>query len=108
MNPEAEGPNDPDGTGRPLAATPDERRRRAAQADGSSGLALAGLGFQFAVSLVVFYYLGQWLDRRFGTAPVFLLVSMLAGAGASFYVMYTQLMRAQRRADEARREDRAP
>ena len=107
MNPEAEGPHDPERAGR-TPATPDERRRRAAQADGTSGLALAGLGFQFAVSLVVFYYLGQWLDRRFGTAPVFLLVSMLVGAGASFYVMYTQLMRAQRRADEARREDRAP
>jgi F0F1-type ATP synthase assembly protein I len=50
------------------------------------------------------YYLGQWLDRRLGTAPVFLLVGMLVGAGGSFYVMYTQLMRAQRRADQARRD----
>ncbi|MGZ8376770.1 MAG: AtpZ/AtpI family protein [Gemmatirosa sp.] len=108
MNPEAQGPNDPERAGRRQEATADERRRKAAQADGSSGLALAGLGFQFAVSLVVFYYLGQWLDRRFGTAPVFLLVSMVLGAGASFYFMYSQLMRAQRRADDARRGDPAP
>lgn len=113
MNPEAEGPTDPERAGRtPETASEAGARqadtRPAAPADGASGLALAGLGFQFAVSLVVFYYLGAWLDRRFGTAPVFLLVCMLAGAGASFYAMYTQLMRAQRRADDARRGNRAP
>lgn len=69
---------------------------------GVSGLAFAGLGFQFAVSLVVFYYLGQWLDRRLGTAPVFLLVCVLAGAGAAFYLMYRQMMNAQRREAAAR------
>jgi F0F1-type ATP synthase assembly protein I len=60
---------------------------------------------QFAVSLVAFYYLGQWLDRRFGTAPVFLLVCVFVGAGASFYAMYRQLMEAQRRDEAARRAD---
>ena len=113
MNPEAEGPNDPEPAAPTPGTAPDAGPRQAdtrsaGSADGASGLALAGLGFQFAVSLVVFYYLGAWLDRRFGTAPVFLLVCMLAGAGASFYAMYTQLMRAQRRADDARRGNRAP
>ena len=70
--------------------------------EGLGGLAVAGLGVQFAVSLVVFYFLGQWLDRRLGTAPVFLLGCVFVGGGASFYAMYTQLMRAQRRADAAR------
>ena len=108
MNPEAQGPTDPERPGHTPETAPDAAPRPTPAADGASGLALAGLGFQFAVSLVVFYYLGQWLDRRFGTAPVFLLVCMLAGAGASFYAMDTQLMRAQRRADEARRGTRAP
>lgn len=74
---------------------------------GTSGLAYAGLGFQFAASLVAFYYLGQWLDRRLGTAPVFLLGSVLAGSGAAFYAMYRQLMNAQRRADAARAASKA-
>ena len=69
---------------------------------GMSGLAFAGLGFQFAVSLVAFYYLGQWLDRRFGTAPVLVLVCVLGGSGAAFYAMYRQLMNAQRRDTAAR------
>ena len=67
-----------------------------------SGLGLAGLGFQFAASLVLSYYVGQWLDRRLGTAPVFLLVFVFGGAGASFFAMYRKLMSAQRREDAAR------
>lgn len=78
-------------------------RSRDRQPDGLGGAALAGVGVQFAVTLVAFYYLGQWLDRRFGTAPVFLLVCVFGGAGASFYAMYSQLMAAQRREDVARR-----
>ena len=82
----------------------DERpvqRPRSAPAEGIGGAALAGLGIQFAVSLVAFYYLGQWLDRRLGTAPVFLLISVFIGAGASFWAMYRQLVAAQRREDAA-------
>lgn len=74
--------------------------------DGLGGVALAGLGLQFAVSLVVFYFLGQWLDRRLGTAPVFLLVCVFVGAGGSIYSMYRTLMAAQRREDEARARER--
>jgi F0F1-type ATP synthase assembly protein I len=76
---------------------------RGTNAAGAGGLALAGLGFQFAASLVAFYYLGQWLDRRFGTAPAAVLTCVLAGSGLSFFAMYRQLMSAQRRADSARR-----
>jgi hypothetical protein len=98
--------DDPNGTDRPAEQRPAGGQGKAdggPAADGLGGLALAGLGFQFAASLVVFYFLGQWLDRRLGTAPVFLLGCVFVGAGASFYAMYTQLMRAQRREDAARR-----
>jgi hypothetical protein len=57
----------------------------------------AGAGLQFAVSLLLFVLLGQWLDRRLGTAPVFLFGFVFVGGAASFYSMYRQLMAAQRR-----------
>lgn len=76
--------------------------RTAGNAGGMGGLAYAGLGLQFGVSLVAFYYLGQWLDRRLGTAPVFLLVCVLVGSGAAFFALYRQLMGAQRREQAAR------
>jgi F0F1-type ATP synthase assembly protein I len=62
----------------------------------------AGLGIQFAASIVVFLYLGQWLDRKLGTAPWLLLAGVFVGAGGSFYSMYRRLMVAQAREDAAR------
>ena len=65
----------------------------------------AGVGLQFAVSILVFLYLGQWLDRKLGTGPWFLIGGVFLGAGASFYSMYRKLMAAQER-DEAARKAR--
>jgi F0F1-type ATP synthase assembly protein I len=58
---------------------------------------------QFVVALLLFLYLGQWVDRRLGTSPVFLLIGIFVGAGGSFYAMYRKLMAAQAREDEAKR-----
>jgi ATP synthase protein I len=60
----------------------------------------AGLGLQFAASIVVFLYAGQWLDRKLGTEPLFLYVGVFTGAGAAFYSMYRNLMADQRREEQ--------
>lgn len=67
---------------------------------GSAGR-YAGLGIQFAISILVFLYAGQWLDRRLGTNGLFVIVGVFLGAGAAFFSMYRKLM-ADQRADEAR------
>lgn len=54
--------------------------------------ALAGLGVQFAVALVLFGYLGQWVDARLDTAPFALLFGVLAGAGGTFVLSYRRIM----------------
>jgi F0F1-type ATP synthase assembly protein I len=64
------------------------------------------VGLQFALSIVVFLYVGQWIDRRLGTAPWFLLIGVFVGAGAGFYSMYRKLMKAQAREDAARKARR--
>ena len=71
--------------------------------EGPGAGAYAGFGMQFVASLLFFLYLGQWVDRRLGTSPVFLLIGIFVGAGGSFYAMYRRLMAAQAREDEARR-----
>ena len=71
---------------------------------GSSGLRMAGAGVQFAAALVLGLYGGQWLDRRFGSAPVFLYVGVAAGAIAGFAALYQQLMRITREDEEARKQ----
>ena len=69
----------------------------------TGGGAMAGLGLQFAVSILLFLWLGQWLDRKLGTDPIFLILFVFLGAGASFYSIYRKLMAQQRREDEERK-----
>lgn len=60
----------------------------------------AGIGLQFAISIIVFLFGGQWVDNRFGTSPLFLLLGVFVGGGAAFYSMYRKLMAAQKKEDE--------
>jgi F0F1-type ATP synthase assembly protein I len=73
---------------------------------GPSVAEFAGVGLQFAVSILVFVYAGQWLDRKLGTAPWMLMLGVFLGAGASFYSMYRKLTAAQRRDAAARNAQR--
>jgi F0F1-type ATP synthase assembly protein I len=66
----------------------------------------AGAGLQFAITLVLFLLLGQWLDRKFGTAPVFLLIGVFVGGAGAFYSMYLKLSAAQKADDERRKQKR--
>lgn len=60
-------------------------------ADEVSPWALAGLGTQFLASILLFVWVGNWLDRRFDTAPLFLLSGVFVGGGGSFYLSYRRL-----------------
>lgn len=69
--------------------------RRAAR-KGMSGSEFAGVGFQFAITIVLFTLGGVWLDRRFGTSPVLVIVGVFAGAGIGFWQMYRLMIRKKR------------
>jgi F0F1-type ATP synthase assembly protein I len=75
-----------------------EKKRQAPRTPDSeiSPWSLAGLGVQFAVALVLFGYAGQWVDQKFGSAPWFVLLGVLGGAGGTFFVSYRRLTAAQR------------
>jgi ATP synthase protein I len=64
---------------------------------GFSGAEFAGIGVQFAATLLVFVFAGVWLDRRLGTSPWLLLVCVFAGAAGGFFSMYLKVTAAQRR-----------
>ena len=76
------------------SAAPPKRKRSGSAAE------FAGIGLQFALSILVFLYAGQWLDRRLGTGPLFVIIGVFLGASVAFYSMYRRLMAAQRRDDE--------
>ena len=64
---------------------------------------MAGLGLQFVGAILLFLWLGMWLDRKLGTAPWLMAIGVFVGAGASFFSMYRKLMAVQRSEDEAKK-----
>lgn len=66
----------------------------------------AGAGIQFAIAIVLFLLAGQWVDRKLGTSPAFLLIGVFIGGGAAFYGLYRRVTKAQKADDERRRMER--
>jgi F0F1-type ATP synthase assembly protein I len=80
----------------PAPPSPVERRER------SDAARYAGVGLQFAATILVCLWLGSQLDRKFGTST-FVYLAVFLGAGAAFYSMYRQLMGNLERDEEAKR-----
>jgi len=59
--------------------------------EGPSPFRFVGLGFELTVPLLVGLFGGQWLDRRFGTAPWLLLVGALLGGAAGMLSLYRRI-----------------
>jgi F0F1-type ATP synthase assembly protein I len=68
--------------------------------------ALAGLGTQFFAAILLFVWVGTWLDRRLDSAPLFLLGGVFVGGGGSFYLSYRQLTKP--RGSTPRHDDTTP
>jgi ATP synthase protein I len=54
-------------------------------------------GIEFAVTILLGVFAGQWLDRRMGTAPWLVILGVLLGAAVGFYNLYRTLTTAQHR-----------
>lgn len=37
------------------------------------------LGIQLAAAVIVFYFIGSWIDKRFSTEPAFTLIGIMLG-----------------------------
>jgi F0F1-type ATP synthase assembly protein I len=85
----------------PSALPTDEERR-----ERSTVARFAGIGVQFAVTILVSLALGNWLDKKFGTG-VFIYLAVFLGAAAAFYSMYRQLMANLEREEAAKRARKA-
>lgn len=51
-------------------------------------LALLNLGWVFLATMGITVYGGMWLDERYGTAPLFILIGVFLGFGASGWYFY--------------------
>jgi ATP synthase protein I len=64
----------------------------------------AGVGFQFAASIVLFLLAGRWLDGQWGTEPWLMILGVFTGASAGFYSMYQRLIVRARERERGRQE----
>jgi F0F1-type ATP synthase assembly protein I len=94
-------------TGKPVGSPGGAAGPTGGEEGGTSAGQFAGHGLTFVIAILGGLYLGQWLDRKLGTAPWLLIIGVFVGAGASFYSMYSKLMAAQAREDAARAARRA-
>src|SRR5437868_5315961 len=69
---------------------------------------LAGMGVQFLVAILLFLFLGKWLDTRLGTTPWLLILGVFCGAGASMFAMYRRVFPSEKSKGPAGRGPRAP
>jgi F0F1-type ATP synthase assembly protein I len=84
----------------------DDERTQPGSKKGLSGADFAGVGLQFAFTIIVFLFAGQWVDNRVGTNGLFTIVGVFVGAVAAFYSMYRKISAAQKQDDEERRARR--
>lgn len=66
----------------------------------------AGMGLQFALSILLFVWAGQWLDRKLGTEPWCLVIGAFVGAAAGFTAIYRRLTAELKREEAARKSGR--
>lgn len=54
-------------------------------------LALLNLGWVFVVTMAITVFGGLWLDKRYATAPIFILLGVILGFSISGYYFYQTL-----------------
>src|SRR6185503_14334962 len=84
-----------------MERSPQDPKSSGHSAGGSSGKAtndaeldtsrLAGMGVQFLVAILLFLFIGKWLDSRLGTSPWLLILGVFSGATASTVAMYRRV-----------------
>ncbi len=65
-------------------------------------------GLTLAISVLMGFFLGRWLDTKLNTTPVFLLIGIFWGFGGSFYSLYLQLKKLQEKQEKENSSEEPP
>ncbi|HEY4409442.1 MAG TPA: AtpZ/AtpI family protein [Acidimicrobiia bacterium] len=63
-------------------------------------LRFAGVGIQYALTILILTFLGIWIDDKTGTAPLFLIVLLLVGFVGATYSLIHQVLGPPKRGPE--------
>lgn len=53
---------------------------------------LVGMGWYIGVCIIFGVVAGLWLDNKFNTKPILVIVGLLAGVGLAFYGVYRMIL----------------
>lgn len=71
---------------------PPNGQRKGKSAKSPTGADALGYGITIAGAIALFLWLGDMLDGRLGTSPLFAFLGMFIGAAAGFYRLYADLV----------------
>lgn len=63
------------------------------------------LGLTFAMSILLGFFGGYWLDGKIGSSPLFTLVGAFLGATGGFIFLIHTLTHAQKEKEDLKKED---
>lgn len=66
-------------------------------------LRFAGVGIQYAATILILTLAGIWVDKRAGTAPLFLLVFLLLGFVGATWSLIQQVLRPSDKGDQGKK-----
>ncbi len=66
---------------------------------------MMGVGLQFAASILLFLFVGMWLDKRLGTGPWLLIAGVFIGGTAGFWSIYHRLVVGPRAQDAEKKKN---
>lgn len=58
------------------------------------------LGIQLAVTIVLLFFIGRWLDERFGTSPWIMIAALFIGCAGGLIQFIRTVIALTRREDE--------
>jgi ATP synthase protein I len=64
-------------------------------------LSVGSLGLEMGLAVFVGWWIGQWLDGRFGTKPYLMLVFLMCGIAAAFKALFRAAKQTKRAAAES-------
>ena len=91
-------PMDSGSPGQPTGESP----KKGSSPDPLDTSSLAGMGVQFLVAILLFLFLGKWLDSRLGTSPWLLILGVFLGATASTVAMYRRVFPPDKKSDASK------
>ncbi|HPI38386.1 MAG TPA: AtpZ/AtpI family protein [Ignavibacteriaceae bacterium] len=58
-----------------------------------------GLGFQLAATIVIMVFIGDWLDKKYETTPVYTIIFAVFGVFAGLYNLIKTVLKTGKKSD---------